>query len=121
MDIKRNIMIHIEQNTKNKKNQGLSLEQHSIEDCENPNLWQNCPQCLAVSLDGTGHSKNCRLINTKSEFRHIYGASPLPLFKLRIENATDTLHILNKTSGKFEVSINNIIQLNLIFLIMFFL
>lgn len=79
-------------------------QQHAIELCSCPNYFENCSQCLVVSLDGNGHSDSCRSINTKSEFRaDIYGKMPMPIFKMRIENPHDVLHVLNKTSGMFEV------------------
>lgn len=36
---------------------------------------------------------------------NIYGEIPMSMFKMRIENRNDALHVLNKTSGIFEVII----------------
>lgn len=77
--------------------------EHTIETCKHPNYLENCAQCLVVSSDGNGHSDNCRLINSKSTFRPIYGQIPMTMFKLRIENPSDVLYVFNKKAGIFEV------------------
>lgn len=78
--------------------------EHSIETCRCPIYLENCPECLVFSLDGSGHEPKCDSRNMKSGFRtDIYGKVPMPLLKLRIENPKDVLHVLNKTSGMFEV------------------
>lgn len=74
------------------------------EKCGCPNRLENCPNCLIVSLDGSGHEKTCYLKNTKGDYRaDIYSQVPMPVFKLRIENPKDVLHILDKESGMFKV------------------
>lgn len=80
------------------------MEQHSIEQCRCPSYLENCPECLVFSLDGSGHSSTCRSNNPKSSVRaSVHGQISKPIFKMRIENPKDELHILNKKSGMFEV------------------
>lgn len=80
-----------------------NTQNHPIEHCDLPNLLVKCPECLVTSCDGSGHSNSCLIVNTISGFRmDIYAETPLPLFKLRIENPNDVIHLLNKETGVFE-------------------
>lgn len=89
-----------------------NTQNHPIEDCAHPNLLVKCPECLVTSSDGSGHSNSCPIVNTISGSRmDIYAEVPLPLFKLRIENPNDVIHLLNKETGIFEkVEENKIIH-----------
>lgn len=77
--------------------------QHSIDTCWYPNYLQRCANCLVYSFDGSGHTGPCRLVASPCNIRSdIYAKLPSPVFKLRIENPTDAVYFLNKTTGKFD-------------------
>lgn len=78
---------------------------HSTDSCGFPNYIIKCPVCLVLSLDGTGHSSQCRTVNDSraSSLRtHIYVEHPIPMFKMRVENEKDLLYMFNKFTGTFN-------------------
>lgn len=54
-------------------------------------------------MDGTGHSQKCRAGGMRSHVKeNVYAQLATPLFKVRIENPNDRLHVLNKENGTFS-------------------
>lgn len=82
-------------------------QQHSIESCSCPNYLVKCSDCLVFSMDGSGHAANCERNGTKTSIEKcIYAKLPMPMFKFRLDNGQDSLHLLNKETGIF-VPVNN--------------
>lgn len=78
-------------------------QRHAIDACTSPNYLVKCSNCLVVSFDGSGHEKtNSLCLEGKCRSRNeIYSTMPMPMFSLKIENASDNVYFLNKASGQF--------------------
>lgn len=82
---------------------------YDISERNEPNLWIKCPRCLVSSMDGSGHSKSCRLQGTESGVRsNIYALKLLEMFMIRVKNQEDLLYILNKNTNAFEIVNDNL-------------
>lgn len=78
-------------------------QMHKFEACVLPSNLKKCAYCLVFSLNGSGHSNGCLKAGTKSIFiGDVYAKIPVPVFKIRLENVNDTLHLLNNVSGIFD-------------------